>query len=315
MNAKAAAIGVNLLIYALFLTGIFLLSERAIGIAVKAFIMRRRLRTEKKAVWETWKPVIYINNIMYSAFQKEMNGALFLGILIMLFTLTFLGCLRMFTVFTSLLAALMAASVPLLFLVVKMESDRTKGSREGISFVSELHRQYRICSRNIYAAMETTVNAQGDYPVCRKQLYRLLMHVRSSGSPEEIKAETENFSFAMGTVWGNMLAVCIRMALINGTDVSEGLADIITQLKTANERAEERKRLNGESARMTIFLIPLLYFGTMLLSVVYLDVSPANLLKNQFMTPEGLLFFMFSLFLFLVNLVILRILGNARIDY
>lgn len=315
INAKALSTGISLIIYAVFLSGIFLLWERTFGSALKAFSMRKRLRRNKKSKIQQSKAVVYINNLMYSAFQKEVNGALFLGITVVLFTASFLACLKLFKFVTSFIAALMAAAVPLLVLVLKMEGDRTRGSREGISFVSELHRQYRICGRNVYTALEAAVSNPGDYPICRKHAYRLLMRVRSTGNPEEIKAETDNFAFSLGTVWGNMLAVSIRLALINGTDISEGLTDIIAQLKKANERAEERKRMNSESARMTIFLIPLLYLGTVVLSVVYLDVPLPQLLRNQFMTAEGLLFFLFSFFLFLVNLAILKLLSNTRIDY
>ena len=151
--------------------------------------------------------------------------------------------------------------------------------------------------------------------MCKRHLYRLLLHLRSSGDPDEIKEYTDQFSFAMGTVWGHMLAVCIRMAARNGTDISAGLADIAEQLKAANARAEERRRMNSESLRMTMFLIPLLYVGTILLSIFYLDLAPGEYLRNQFGTAEGILFFLFIVFLMFLNLVILRAVSNTRIDY
>ena len=233
----------------------------------------------------------------------------------MIFFIAFVLGIRLFHPVTALFAALMAASLPVMALVVRMESDRTKGSREGISFVSELYRQYRISNKNIYAAMEGTASSAGDFPVCKRHLYRLLLRLRSSGDPEEIKEYTDQFSFAMGTVWGHMLAVCIRMAARNGTDISAGLADITEQLKAANARAEERRRMNSESLRMTLFLIPLLYAGTVLLSVFYLDLAPGEYLRNQFGTAEGILFFLFIVFLLLLNLVILRAVSNTKIDY
>ena len=73
--------------------------------------------------------------------------------------------------------------------------------------------------------------------------------------------------------------------------------------------------MNSESVRMTMFLIPLLYAGTILLSVFYLDLSPGEYLRNQFGTAEGILFFLFILFLMFLNLVILRAVSNTRIDY
>ena len=308
-------IAVNVLIYVAYFTGVFLFSEQGIAAAMRSFSLRRRLKPESQGFWNEFAPAAYFNKLLYTAFQKEVNGAAFFFGILMVFFVSFVLGLRLFRPGTALLASLMMASIPVMALIVRMENDRTRGSREGISFVSELYRQYRICNKNIYAAMEATASAPGDFPVCKKHLYRLLLRLRSSGNPDEIKAYTDQFSFAMGTVWGHMLAVCIRMAARGGTDISAGLADISEQLKSANARAEERRRMNSESIRMTLFLIPLLYVGTVLLSVFYLDVGVGEYLHNQFGTAEGILFFVFIVFLLFVNLVILRAVSNTRIDY
>lgn len=308
-------IAVNLLIYVMYFAGVFLFSEQGIAAAMRSFTLRRRLKPQERGFLHEFGPAAYLNKLLFAVFQKEVNGAAFFFGILMVFFVAFVLGMRMFTLGTALFAALMAASIPIMGLVVRMESDRTKGSREGISFVSELYRQYRICNRNIYAAMEATASSPADFPVCKRHLYRLLLHLRSSGSPEEIKEYTDQFSFAMGTVWGHMLAVCIRMAARNGTDISAGLADISEQLKSANARAEERRRMNSESVRMTLFLIPFLYVGTVLLSIFYLDLAPGEYLRNQFGTAEGILFFLFIVFLMLLNLVILRAVSNTRIDY
>ena len=47
----------------------------------------------------------------------------------------------------------------------------------------------------------------------------------------------------------------IEISATRGTDVSLALIDVIEQLKTAKKMAEERKRLNGESMRMTVILV------------------------------------------------------------
>ena len=308
-------IAVNLLIYAVYFTGVFLFAEQGIAAAMRSYSLRRRLKPESRGFLHEFGPAAYLNQLVSAAFQKEVNGAAFFFGILMVFFIAFVLGLRLFRLGTALFVAIMAAAIPVMALVVRMESDRTKGSREGIGFVSELYRQYRINNRNIYAAMEGTVASPGDYPVCKRHLYRLLLHLRSSGDPEEIKEYTDQFSFAMGTVWGHMLAVNIRMAARSGTDISAGLADITDQLKTANARAEERRRMNSESVRMTLYFIPLLYVGTVLLSVFYLDLAPGEYLHNQFGTPEGILFFLFILFLTLVDMVILRAVSNTRIDY
>jgi hypothetical protein len=66
---------------------------------------------------------------------------------------------------------------------------------------------------------------------------------------------------------------------------------------------------------MTVFLIPALYVGTMTISVYYMGLEPQRLVRNQFATPEGILFFMVILFFFVVNLAVLELLRNQKLDY
>ena len=73
--------------------------------------------------------------------------------------------------------------------------------------------------------------------------------------------------------------------------------------------------MNSEAARMTMFLVPLLYIGTVFMAVYYLGISPAQLARNQFLSAEGLLFFLISLFLFVINTAVLKLLSNRKLDY
>ncbi len=55
------------------------------------------------------------------------------------------------------------------------------------------------------------------------------------------------------------------------------LEDILIQLRQVREIVEERNRLNGEAARMTLFLVPLLYIGTLFLASGYMELTRRNL--------------------------------------
>lgn len=304
---------VNLIIYAAFLAGLYLVTEKEIGRVKRRIDLRKRLNgggEKKRSPAGRW-----IEQMLQTVSGDEVNADSFITFLIFLFVFVFLLSARNFTLPLALTASAAITSLPVLVLAVKVETARTKGSMEGISLVTEFYRQYRMKGTNVYEAIEATVDADGEYPNCRKQLYKLLLRLRASGNPDEIRESLDAFAFALGTTWGKMFATCLRMSVEKGADVSEGIADIITQLKNANAMAEDRKRLNSESARMTMFLVPILYIGTMLLGVYYLDVSPASIFKNQFMTPEGLLFFMVIVFLFVFNLILLKLVDNTRLDY
>ncbi len=313
-TARIIALTAEIGIYAVFISGVFLFSGDSLEAVLAAISLRSRLK-KRGAVPRSAAQSPYLHKLLRTVFKREVNPGILLAALTMLFLISFAAGLRLFSPAAAFLTALMVTALPLMLASAKLEGDRTRSSREGAGFVSELYRQYRINNKNIYAAIEKTAQSGGDFPICKRYSSRLLMRIRSSGSEAKIKESTDQFAFALGTVWGHMLAVCINLAAARGTDVSEGLADIVAQLGKANERAEERKRLNSEAARMTVFLIPLLYVGTMLISLFYLDVPAGKLIRNQFATPEGLIFFLFIIFMLALNMLIIRLVTNVRIDY
>ena len=130
-----------------------------------------------------------------------------------------------------------------------------------------------------------------------------------------IKEATERFAYGINTGWSRMLANCIRISADSGTNVTLALEDIQIQLREARMLFEERKRLNSESARMVVFLAPVMYLGTVVMSVKYLGMSFGKLLKNQFYTEQGFLLILLITFLFLINLALIEIINNQRFDY
>ena len=78
---------------------------------------------------------------------------------------------------------------------------------------------------------------------------------------------------------------------------------------------EERKRLNAEAVRMTVYLIPFLYLGTILLSVYFMGISYREFLENQFFSEEGFSLFLTMGFMMLVNIVLIESINNQRFDF
>ncbi|MCF0150507.1 MAG: hypothetical protein HUJ80_03760 [Firmicutes bacterium] len=295
--------------------GFLLVFEESFSLSLRRLLVRKRLHRSirKEVVLPPW--LIGLGNLASSALGKEIDPLRVLFLLGFLFLAVLCLTVRILKPFFALGLSLIAAGFPVLLLAAGLSCQQSKSSREGIALATELSRRYRMENRNIYQALEQLVASDGDFPICRKHIYRLLLHLRASASPAEIRSACDAFAFALGTVWGSMLAVCIRVAAEKGTDISEGLTDIVVQLKSANRRSEERKRLNSEAARMTVWLVPVLYVATMALAVGYLDMSGEELMKNQFRTPEGLLFFSVSVFLFLFNRVVLKLVSAQKLDY
>ncbi len=305
----------ELLIFLVYAAGLYCMFLEDIRLVRLACSMRHRLRRSRKRSRELTPPFRYMRRLLQASFRNPPEEKGFILILSALFSLILWLTIRSFSPPAALLLSGAATSLPVLLLAVRLEIRRKKGSREGLPLVSELYRHYWTNHRNIYSAMEALLNGNGHYPVFRKLLYQLLLRLRATGNPLEIREAVDQFSFAAGTVWARMLGICIRLAAESGTDVSKGLQDISGQLSEANTRAEERSRMNSEAVRMTVFLIPALYVGTMTISVYYLGLEPQRLVRNQFATPEGILFFMVILFFFVVNLAVLELLRNQKLDY
>ena len=139
-----------------------------------------------------------------------------------------------------------------------------------------------------------------------------MLHDKGIGM--DIKKNCKRFADEMGSVWGRMLAKCIELSAINGTDVSAGLTDILNQLKNAKKRNEEKKQLNSEAARMTGFLVPVMYVSTLIMSVRYLDIPLSRLLRNQFFNSAGIVMFLFIVILFISNSLLIYYINDSKID-
>lgn len=202
-----------------------------------------------------------------------------------------------------------------MFLFIRASNLQRKGSYEGENLVADFLREYRINNFNVFTALERMVASDSDLKVNKRHMKILLYEIRATGNPEVIKAKTDDFAKSVGTNWGRMLAYNIYTGASTGSDVSPGLEDTLIQLRDAKSSAEERKRLNSETARMVYVMIPALYVATLFMAANFLDITIGGFLKNQFATGEGLMFFYFIVFLFIVNLALLNLIMTQKLDY
>ena len=298
----------------LFTIGSVFLMWPLFNLAIQRFKLRHRLRKSLKSP-DLPKPLDYFYKLISVSFEKDSSAYLFLTLEFAVFIVSYALSYRNYGPLAAVVIAAFSFAMPLVFLVLKLEKERTKASFEGISLVSELLRQYRISRFNIYEAMEKTITAEGDYKLSSKRLFSLLVRIRSACGEYELNRAYERFAFSYQTSWARMLAQCIRIAASDGSDVSGGLADIARQLKESSDLLEKRKLLNSEATRMTLLMVPLMYIVSMFISVVYLGVSPGKLLANQFLNPTAYMLFLISCFLFLVNLILISMLSGFRLDY
>lgn len=295
-------------------TGLFMVFRKEFAALERSLRLRRRLAVSRRQGGEG-RLIGSLRDLLSAAFARPLDPRPFAAAELLLFVTVFVLAMRSVKPATALFVSAAFAAAPILILYLRVERGRSRGSREAISFVTALYREYRISGCSMMTAMEKTAAMRSGFPICRRQLLSLLLRLREAASPQEIKSACSGFAYALGTTWGYMLSVCIGLAVEKGSDVSEGLADMIRQLKTAQKRAEERKRLNSESARITVFLVPLLYIGTALIAVLYLDVAPSDFIRNQFLTPDGFVFFTAVALLFMINIILTGAVADIRLDY
>ncbi|MDR0519876.1 MAG: hypothetical protein LBG82_07525 [Clostridiales Family XIII bacterium] len=306
---------VSAAIYLLILTGLLLVMREKIARLIDVARKRRRLGRPRRAVGEPNILFRHLAGLLTATMKKPLSPTGFLTLLIAMYFVVFTASATNLPPAISCAIAFAFSSLPYLLLRVRLERIRTRGSYEGENLVSTLLTQYWIAGGNIFEAIENTLEAADGIPVTRRLLSALLIEIRSTGNIERIARASDAFAYGIGTNWGRMLAYNIRLAAINGSDVSLAIEDILSQLREARALAEERKRINGESVRLVVFLIPLTYIGSFLVSVALLGISPARFLRNQFATAEGFGFFVATVFLFCMNLVLIEVVTNRKLDF
>lgn len=304
----------SVLIYLVFFLGLSLLFSESWKQIYLRWQMRKRLAVRTRRQRQETRLEHHLRCLMVPLKRPLEPRTFLFCVLSLFFTIVIVG-VRTVSVFQAVWIGVLIAAMPYLLLRVKLESTRRRGSHEGERLISEFLTQYRICGGNIYKTMEQVVLSTKEMKISSQLLFKLLLELRNTGDPKLIKAATERFAYGIYTNWGRILANNIRIAAESGMNVALALEDLLIQMRDARLLMEERKRLNAESVRMVIFLIPMMYLGTVLLSLHYLDISPQNFLRNQFYTEQGFLLFLSIVFAFLANLMIIEMVNNQRFDY
>lgn len=301
--------------YLLFIMGVYLVYWRHLQSVFAKIRMHNRLRARKKMQRPESSLEKHLRYLLSAGLVTSVEPRLYLTLTGILFISVLLSGIRNASLFVSFLMALLLAIMPYLLLRIRVETMRRKSSFEGEKLVSEFLCQYRICEFNIYKTMEQVILVSEGTKITGRLLFKLLLELRSTGDPQIIKEAVERFAYGINTNWSRMLANSIRVSAESGMNVSLALEDILIQLREARQIFEERKRLNAESVRMVVFLAPVMYVGTVILSVQYLGIPITRLIRNQFYTEQGFLLILIIIFLFLINLALIEVINNQRFDF
>ena len=312
---EASVLFITAALYGTLLTGLLLLAKGPLIMLISRFKNNKRLRARKGSGFRDSRLEGHLRLLLESVTGKSIDPRVFEVVMVFLFLgITGIG-FRNIPLGEALLSAVIFTSLPYIVLRIRLESIRRRSSFEGEALMSSILSQYRIKQFNIYETIEGVLLEANNLKQTRKLLFRLLIAIRSTGSDERINEAVRNFSFAINTNWSRMLGNCIKTAAINGINLSLALEDIFVQLREARTQAEERKRMNSEAVRMTIIMVPIMYIATVIMSINYMEIPVGKFIRNQFYTPEGFGIFLLTLFLFLLNLMLIEMIQNRKFDF
>ena len=309
---QALVAPVSAAIYLLLVLGVLILLREKIKAISDIFRSRYRLRPERGSSGPAFAK---LDRLLKATMKKPVSTTTFCVVTIALFFAVFIISAKTIALGAAFCTGAAFAGLPWLFLRVRLERLRRAGSFEGENLVSAFLTAYLISGGNIYETIERAIATCPHLKVTTKLLSDLLLGLRRTADPARVKTETDAFAYGVGTNWAAMLAYAIRTGALKGTDMTPAIEDILSQLREARALAEERRRINGESVRMTAYLSPGLYFGSVFVAVFVMGLPAGRFLYNQFFTAQGFALFTGGLFLFLFNRMLLETLTNRKLDF
>ena len=303
---------VSALIYLTLVAGVLILCRKKIEAAIDVFRSRYRLRPERGSSEPAFPQ---LDRLLKTTMKKPLSPTAFCVLTIALFFTVFIASAKTIAPAPAIVTGAAFAGLPYLFLRVRLERLRRAGSFEGEKLVSAFLTSYLVSGGNIYETIERTIALCPHLKISVKLFEALLLSLRSTADPERVRAATDAFAFGIGTSWASMLAYVIRTGALRGMDMSASIEDILSQLREARALAEERRRINGESVRMTTYLTPGLYAGSVFVAIFIMGMPFGRFLYNQLFTAPGFALLTSALFLFLLNRVLLETLTNRKLDF
>ena len=310
-------IAVKVIAYALFFTGIWLF----LGKYLLRFFKRssRYYRSGKDDNGK--KDSRLISHLMQLLFitigkGKKNNAYIFILVSASIFLSSFLVLFYFFGTgtFFILVSALLGA-LPYIILRTRLASLQLEGSYEAEALISELTNMYRINSLNMAKAIDKTILSLTGCPHSKRALFSLSITIKEYRSLEDLQYGIDSFVANTGTEWARLLGMNIFESVVNGTDVSAALDDILSELKEIKSIIERDRRANNEAFTMVKFVIPAVYILSIYGANKFFGFTLQKFFNYQFTTDLGIKFFVAIIVLTVLSFGAMFILGKPKFDY
>lgn len=204
--------------------------------------------------------------------------------------------------------------LPLTILLIHLQGIRVRSSKEGKILLGELLDNYKINYYNMQQAVEITALTIEDAPSCRKLLFNLSKGINRTSRIEDIKVMLDDFKYAIGTSWANILTDNMYFALTSGIRVEAAMEDLVSAISKAEEVEERSKRENNDSELILKYLAPCCYILTVAAAIKFFGLTWNEFLHYQFATTAGMGWFMIIVITYISSLLMKLLLTQRKLD-
>lgn len=215
---------------------------------------------------------------------------------------------------TSLLFGSFLGSLPYLFIIARLNQQRTARSREGDTLIHELLNNYKIYDYNMREAVEMTVKTIEEAPHAKGILLDLSRGLGNAITAKEVNVVLDAFRYALDTTWGNALASCISFAHINGVRVDYALEDLANSITKSRQVIEHGKRENNEARLILTYLAPVSFLLSIVGACKYFGFTVGKFITYQFTTPTGLRWFLIMMSFYICGILINGFFSREKMD-
>jgi hypothetical protein len=258
----------------------------------------------------------HIKRLMLIVYGKDNDKKVssFYLISVLLFFLTFLIVIQRTSIIRSFIFAGFISFVPYIFLRLQLKQIRIEGSYEADIFVNEFLNQYKLNNKNIYDAIDETIDKIKNAPIMKRQMFIMALKLKEYRNVEELEEIIKDFVYAINTEWIVLLANNIYISITDNINITIGLEDIQKEIKQAITDKEREKRINLESVTIVKFITPGLYIISMIVAKSVFNISFKQFFEYQINTPTGFNYFMIIVIMSILNSSILILLKKQKFD-
>lgn len=270
----------------------------------------RKMNTEHNKLYLHIEKIFYV---LYGAGNnKRVNN--FFVISAVFFLIPFVLLRNNLNFIMNIVLSGFASLLPYVYLRLNLYKVRVESSFDAELVISEIANQYKICNLNMREAIRRAEKYLTSAPYSRRNIYSLALMLDVYKTDEELKKYLDYFVYSLNTQWARLLANNIYFAIAKDFDVSEGLSDILKDIRNSVEAEEKANRENAESFILVFFMAPFLLVLTPFLADKLFDFSLSKFVYYQFNTPLGIALFFLLVILLVFDFLIVYFLKRRKFD-